>query len=203
MAAQESPRAVTGYDLFAIVVILASAAAGWIRGGLRELVTLAAFAVAAILSLLALPLSGPLGRAIVDPDWAGSIAAAIAVFLILYFGIRIAGAMMSRRLREHKRLGGVDRVFGIGVGAVRALILLGAVHLVAYAAAERPPAWLRDAAVFPLSHASARTIQTVLPTLGRGADALSPVIGSSVRDGFSDDDIATPQSGASAAPDSP
>ena len=195
----------TGYDLFAILVILVSAAAGWIRGGLRELVTLAAFAVAAILSLLALPLTGPVGRAMVDPDWAGSIAAAVVIFLIVYFGIRIGGAMMSRRLRDHKQLSGVDRFFGIGVGAVRALVLLGAIHLVFHAAtpAERVPGWFRDAAVFPLSHASARAIQTVLPAIGRGADALSPVIGSSVRDGFSDDDTATPQSGASATPDSP
>lgn len=195
----------TGYDLFATVVILASAAAGWIRGGLRELVTLAAFAVAAIISLLALPLSAPLGRGLVDPDWAGSIAAAIGVFLLVYFGIRITGTIVSRRLRDHKQLSGVDRFFGVGVGAVRALVLLGAIHLVTYAAAAPNPApgWLRDAALFPLSHASARAIQTVLPTVGRGADALSPVIGSSVRDGFSADDTATPQSGASAAPDSP
>lgn len=195
----------TGYDLFAIVVILASAAAGWIRGGLRELITLAAFAVAAILSLLALPLSGPVGRAVVDPDWAGSIAAAIVVFLIIYFGIRITGTILSRRVRDHKQLSGVDRFMGTGVGALRALVLLGAIHLVTYAATapNEAPGWLRNAAVFPISHASARAIQTVLPTVGRGADALSPVIGSSVRDGFSDDDTATPQSDASAAPDSP
>ena len=194
----------TGYDLFAILVILVSAAAGWIRGGLRELVTLAAFAVAAILSLLALPLTGPVGRAMVDPDWAGSIAAAVVVFLIVYFGIRIGGAMMSRRLRDHKQLGGMDRVFGIGVGAARALVLLGAIHLVFHAAtpAERVPGWFQDAAVFPLSHASARVIQIVLPTLGRGADRLSPVIGSSVRDGFSGDDTAAPHSESSAAPNS-
>lgn len=195
----------TGYDLFAIVIILASAAAGWVRGGLREMVTLAAFAVAAIVSLLVLPLSGPVGRAVVDPDWAGSIAAAIVVFLIVYFGIRIGGAMMSRRLRDHRRLSGVDRFLGLGVGGARALVLLGAIHLVLHAAtpAERVPGWFRDAAVFPLSHASARVIQAVLPTLGRGADTLSPVIGSSVRDGFSDADTATPQSHASAPPNSP
>ena len=31
----------TGFDAFAILVILASAAVGWIRGGLREIVSLA------------------------------------------------------------------------------------------------------------------------------------------------------------------
>lgn len=195
----------TGYDLFAAAVILASAAAGWMRGGVRELVTLLAFAVAAILSLLALPLTGPAGRALVDPDWAGSIMAAVGVFLVFYFGIRIAGSIMGRRLREHHSLGGLDRLFGLAVGIVRALVLLGAIHLVLHAATppERTPAWFREAAVFPVSHAAARAIQSVLPSLGRGADALSPAIESSVRDGFSGDDTATPQSDASAAPDTP
>lgn len=190
----------TGYDLFVFFVILASAGAGWVRGGLRELVTLGAFALAAVAALLALPVTGPWGRSLIEPDWIGSIAAAIVVFLIVYFGIRIVGAMLSRSLKEHKQLGGFDRIMGLIVGGVRALALLGAVHLVFHAAtpAERIPDWFRDAAVFPLSEASARAIQTVLPSVGRGVDALSPVIESSVRDGFSTEDTATPHSGSSA-----
>jgi len=73
----------TGFDAFAIIVILASAAAGWVRGGTREIITLLSFVLAAFLALVALPLTAPLGRALVDPDWAGSIAAAIASFLLV------------------------------------------------------------------------------------------------------------------------
>ena len=40
----------TGYDLFAIGLILISGAAGWVRGGARELVTLLAFALAAFIA---------------------------------------------------------------------------------------------------------------------------------------------------------
>ena len=43
-----------------------------------------------------------------------------------------------------------------------------------------------DAATAPVSEGAARAIQIVLPTLGKGADALTPVVGSSVREGFSD-----------------
>lgn len=189
----------TGYDLFALGVVLISAAAGWIRGGAREAVTLIAFALAAFVALVALPLTGPLGRGLVDPPWAGSIAAAVVTFLIVYFGIRIVGAIMSRRLREHEHLGGVDRSVGVMIGAARALVLLGAIHLVFHAATppERVPGWFRDAAVFPVSATAARVIQTVLPGIGRSADQLSPVVASSVRDGFKDDGASTaPQSGA-------
>ncbi len=193
----------TGFDAFAILVILASAAAGWVRGGTRELITLLSFVLAAFIALVALPLTAPLGRALVDPDWAGSIAAAVASFLLVYFGIRIFGSFLSKRAQAHPTLGPVDRLLGILVGAGRSLVLLGAVHLVIVAAmpGERTPRWLSEATLRPVSAAAARAIQIVLPGIGRGADAISPVVDSSVRRGFSDDNaLPRAQSGPTSAP---
>ncbi|WGM31240.1 CvpA family protein [Brevundimonas sp. NIBR11] len=178
----------TGFDAFAIIVILASAAAGWVRGGTRELITLLSFVLAAFIALVALPLTAPIGRALVDPDWAGSIFAAIVSFLLIYFGIRIFGSVLSKRAQAHPTLGGVDRFVGVLVGAGRSLVLLGAIHLVIVAAmpGERTPRWLSEATLRPISAGAARAIQIILPGIGRGADAISPVVDSSVRRGFSD-----------------
>ena len=196
----------TGFDGFAILVILASAAAGWVRGGTRELITLLSFVLAAFLALVTLPLTAPLGRSLIDPDWAGSITAAIAAFLIVYFGIRIFGSILSRRAQAHPTLGGVDRIFGVFVGAGRSLVLLGAIHLVVVAAmpGERTPRWLSEATLRPLSAGAARAIQIILPGIGRGADAISPVVDSSVRRGFSVNDALPPtQSGPTSRPIAP
>lgn len=192
----------TGFDAFALLVILASAAAGWVRGGTREIITLLSFVLAAFLALVALPLTAPIGRALIDPDWAGSIFAAIASFLLVYFGIRIFGSILSKRAQAHPTLGGIDRLLGILVGTGRALVLLGAIHLVIVAAlpGERTPAWLSEAALRPLSAGAARAIQIILPGIGRGADAISPVVDSSVRRGFSDEDALPP---AQSGPTSP
>lgn len=178
----------TGYDLFALIVLVLSAGAGFMRGGVREVVTLFAFTLSALVALIALPLTGPLGRRFVDPEWAGSIAAVLVVFLVVYFGIRIVGSLLTRRLRDHARLGGVDRGFGVAIGLVRALILLGVVHLVIAAATppERQPGWFAGAAIHPVGAAAARAIQAILPNIGRGVDRLSPVVASSVRDGLAD-----------------
>ncbi len=197
----------TGFDAFAIIVILASAAAGWVRGGTREIITLLSFVLAAFIALVALPFTGPIGRSLVDPDWAGSIAAAVVSFLLIYFGIRIFGSFLSKRAQAHPQLGGVDRFIGILIGAGRSLVLLGAIHLVIVAAmpGERTPRWLSEAVVHPLSEGAARAIQIVLPGIGRGADAIAPVVDSSVRRGFSDDEAlpspqTSPNSRPSAAP---
>lgn len=180
----------TAWDVFAVLVLLASAAAGWIRGGTRELLTLLSFVLAAFIALIALPFSAPVGKALIDPDWAGTLLAALASFLIVYFGVRIFGSTLSRRAQAHPHLGGIDRVFGIVVGVTRALVLLGAIHLVIVAAmpGEKTPRWLGEAGLYSVSAGAARMIQFILPGIGRGADALAPVVDSSVRQGFSGDD---------------
>ncbi len=186
----------TGFDVIAILVILASAAAGWVRGGTREIITLLSFVLAAFIALVALPLTAPLGRAMVDPDWAGTIAAAIVSFLLVYFGIRIFGSVLSKRAQAHPHLGGVDRFLGVFVGAARSLVLLGAIHLVVVAAmpGESTPRWLSEAALRPVTAGAARMIQIVLPGIGRGADALTPVVTSSVNEGFSGEEaLPSPQ----------
>ncbi len=179
----------TGFDVIAILVILASAAAGWVRGGTREIITLLSFVLAAFIALVALPLTAPLGRALVNPDWAGTIAAAVVSFLLIYFGIRIFGSVLSKRAQAHPHLGGIDRILGVFVGAARSLVLLGAIHLVIVAAmpGEKTPRWLSEAALRPVTAGAARMIQFVLPGIGRGADALAPVVTSSVNEGFSGD----------------
>lgn len=184
----------TGFDVIAILVILASAAAGWVRGGTRELITLLSFALAAFIALVALPLTAPLGRALVNPDWMGTIAAAVVSFLAIYFGIRLFGSILSKRAQAHPQLGGIDRVIGIFIGAARALVLLGAIHLVIVAAmpGEKTPRWLSEAALRPVTAGAARLIQIVLPGIGRGADALTPVVTSSVSKGFSEDKALPP-----------
>ncbi|MFW2341820.1 CvpA family protein [Brevundimonas sp.] len=180
----------TAWDVFSVLILLASGAAGWIRGGTRELLTLLSFVLAAFIALIALPLSAPVGKAMIDPDWAGTLMAALATFLLVYFGVRIFGSTLSRRAQAHPHLGGIDRVFGIFVGLTRALVLLGAIHLVVVAAmpGERTPRWLGEANLYSVSAGAARAIQFVLPGIGRGADALAPVVDSSVRQGFSGED---------------
>ena len=196
----------TGFDVIAILVILGSAAAGWVRGGTREVITLISFVLAAFLALVALPVTAPIGRGLIDPDWAGTIAAAVASFLLIYFGVRIFGSILSKRAQAHPQLGGIDRFVGIFVGAGRALVLLGAIHLVVVAAmpGEKTPRWLTEAALKPVTEGAARAIQIVLPGIGRGADALTPVVSSSVSEGFKDDEALPPtQSGPTSRPAAP
>lgn len=189
----------TGYDLFAFAVIVFSAMAGWVRGGAREILTFLSFILAALIALIALPVTGPIGRDIFTPDWIGTVLAAIFTFLAVYFGVRFIGRLLSRSLRD-SALSSVDRALGVLFGSFRAIVLMGVIHLIIMASStpNPPPDWLTNAAVFPLSAGSARAIQTILPDIGRAADQVTPVVVDSARRGATDQ----PQSGASQPPSS-
>ena len=180
----------TGFDILALIVVVVSTGAGWVRGATREIIALFSFILAVIIALIALPVTAPIGRGLIDPDWLGSVVAGLVAFLLLYFGVRLLGSALSKGAHAHDQLGVIDRSLGLVIGLARGVILLGAVHLVVAAAlpGEKTPRWLSEARVKPLSAASARMIQKVMPGIGRGADALTPVVASSVNRGFSDED---------------
>ncbi|QBX38042.1 CvpA family protein [Brevundimonas sp. S30B] len=179
----------TGYDLFVAIVLIASVAAGAVRGGVRELVSLLSAIVAAFVALIALPVTAPVMRGLIDPDWIGSVVAVIVGFFLVYFLLRLVGSALSKGAKAHGALGAIDRLFGVVIGATRGLLLIGAVHLTVAAGlpGDRSPRWLDEAFSYGLSVRAAHAIQWILPGLGRGVDAVTPLVDGSIRRGFSDD----------------
>ena len=176
----------TGFDVFVILALLFSCAAGWFRGGLRELTSLFSLGLAVLVALITLPWTAPFGRDLVNPDWAGSLLAVGVVFVVTYFGLRFVTNALSKGVRGNV-LGTMDQIGGVVIGLVRALGIIGAVHLILMGImADNPPRWFAEAKTLPVSIKAAETIQNVLPVLGKGADAITPVVKHSVQEGFSD-----------------
>ncbi len=179
----------TFFDGLALIVIAISALFGFFRGGAKEIVSLFAFLFAGLIALLALPVTGKIGRAILDPDWAGTVAAVVVVAVFVGLVLRLLGNWLSRSLQEHDHLGGADRMAGLGFGVLRALVVLGVIHLMLYAAtpAGRIPHWYRGAMVYPAAAGSAKVLQLVLPGWAKVADKVAPLVEDSVRRGASDE----------------
>jgi len=178
----------TFFDGLALIVLVISGLFGFFRGGAKEIVSLFSFLLAGLIALLALPFTGKVGRAILDPDWFGTIAAVVLVFVFVGLLLRLLAGWLARSLQEHDHLGGADRIAGLGFGVLRALVVLGVIHLMFYAAtpAGRIPHWYRQAAVYPMAAGSAKMLQLVLPTWAKVADKVAPVVEDSVRRGASD-----------------
>lgn len=187
----------TAYDLFIVLVIIASVVVGVMRGGAREIITLFGVVGGVLAAGLLLPLTGPLSRKLIHPEWVATVLAFLLVFILVYALIHWAAAALNRRLGESQELSGINRMFGGGFGLVRALVIIGGLHLLfaAITPANRLPPWFHQAKLYKLSAASARTIQVFLPKMAKAADAVAPKVEQSIRTGASD----KPQSASKSA----
>jgi membrane protein required for colicin V production len=176
---------VTLFDLIAGLILLVSALVGFVRGGVRETVTIVAFVLAAVGALLALRLSGPLARSAIDPDWLGMALAVLVVFVALYVVIRIAASRLTKKIHQNEALGPIDRTIGVAFGLIRALIVLGVFNLLfnATTPADRAPKWISGAALYPLTSASADVLKRFAPEGGKVAEKLGPAIERAVKEG--------------------
>lgn len=192
----------TAFDVFALLAVLVSALIGYARGGVREVVTLCAFGVAAFAAVGLLRFTGPALAHLVHPGWVAAVAAVVIVFVLAYVAVRTAGGALTEQLRRSS-LGGMDRAAGAGFGVLRALILLGLAALLLDAApwpsGERP-AWLARAVTYPVAHASGRTLARLAPAGGGAVGGFGRFFSRSVSDGFQPSiDEATGDGGTNAA----
>jgi membrane protein required for colicin V production len=177
------------FDIIAGMVLLTSALTGLWRGAAYEVVRVMSFLIAAAASLLALRVTGPIVREMMDPDWLATGVAVVAVFILVYVVLRLLGASLTQRVAADSTLSALDRGVGFGFGLIRALVILGMFNLLFSAAAppDKAPAWVTGAALFPLTAASGKVLRVFAPQAGQLTGRLAPAITSAVRQGATSD----------------
>jgi membrane protein required for colicin V production len=159
----------TAFDLLALALLLVAGLNGLAKGGVREVVGLIAFALSALIAAYALPLSAPVARKLVQPDWLALAAAVGGVFLVVFFCLKAFTAIIVSQLHRSQGLGALDRTAGLAFGVGRALVILGLFELTlsAVAPGEAAPKWVTEARLYPLARASGKLMGVVAP---HGAD---------------------------------
>lgn len=159
----------TAFDLLALALLLVAGLNGLAKGGVREVVGLIAFALSALVAAYALPLSAPLARKLVQPDWLALAAAVGGVFLLVFFCLKAFTAIIVSQLHRSQGLGALDRTAGLAFGVGRALVVLGLFELTlsAVAPGDAAPKWVTEAKLYPLARASGKLMGVVAP---HGAD---------------------------------
>ena len=175
----------TQFDFIAGPLLLVSAIIGFTRGATKELMTVLAFLLAAILAVFALRFTAPAGKALIDPDWAGVGLALLFVFGLTYIALRLLGANLEHRVRETQTMGMLDRAVGTGFGLVRALVLLGGFSLLFHMAtpADTAPRWVTGGFFYPVSEASGRILKAFAPNGFSVAKSVAPKVEKAVRAG--------------------
>ncbi len=181
----------TLFDVLAGLLLLISALNGLTKGGTRILGGMLAFLASAFLAIAMLRISAPIARGMISPDWAAVTAALVVVFVTFFVVFRLIAGHLATRVQAGP-VGALDRAIGVGFGFIRALVILGAFTLLIQMAAapNRPPAWVADSVLYPLTEGAGRVLKAFAPGVFSTVGKIGPAVGDAVKDGagYSDQD---------------
>ena len=112
----------TGFDIIVLLLVGVGAIAGFMRGFVQEVLSLAAwllavFAIRYLHTDLTVAIFGYMGSPIT-----ASILAFALLLLVPYAGMKLIASMAGRKSRNSV-LGPIDRVLGFGFGAMKGIII--------------------------------------------------------------------------------
>jgi membrane protein required for colicin V production len=179
---------VTKVDLIVVVLLLISAAIGYMRGAIREVAAMIALVAAAFLAILGLPSTAPVAHHFIHTRWLAALAALVVVFFITYGLLRLIGAGIAQRVQETHVLGALDRIVGLGIGMVRGLVVLGGLYLMFNAATPEDlrPRWITGSATWPVAERMGRLLTELAPKGLDFAGRLKPAFDRAVSGGSGD-----------------
>lgn len=155
-------------DIIVILCVGGGALLGLMRGFVFEVLSLFAWAAVVVaLKLFYAPVAVAFAGVLSTRAGAGLLAF-VAIAVIVFFGGRMVAARIGRRTRTSV-LGPVDRVLGLGFGAVKGLIGATLIFMVGnllydigYGGRAARPDWVRTARTYPLLQASRRAIDDLV-----------------------------------------
>lgn len=160
--------------LVGLVLAVSIFYAGW-RGFLHETLSIFAWIAALFAALYFGPWLQPWMHQHIATRWLGNVAAAAAVFLVVFIPL----AFLSRRISQSARnsaIGPLDRVLGIAFGAVRGLVIVGLAYIgfIYFVPLHDHPASLTRARTLPLLQRTAEVLRSLVPNHDYGDFAAHP-----------------------------
>ncbi|AOL23538.1 membrane protein required for colicin V production [Erythrobacter litoralis] len=153
----------TGFDLIVLIVVGVAAIGGFLRGLVQEVLSLAAWVLAAFsIYYLHTPLTQAL-RQWYDAEPATPILAFALLLLIPYAAMKVIASNAGEASRG-SILGPIDRVLGFGFGAVKgALIMVFAFSILVLGFDEiwsfkGRPTWITTARTYPAADAFSQAL---------------------------------------------
>lgn len=154
----------TALDIIVLLLVGGGAVLGLMRGFVTEVISLFSWVAAIIaLKLLHAPVTAIMKGFVGTPGGAAVLAFAL-VFLVVFIAGKLIAGSLGRRTRQSV-LGPVDRVLGLGFGALKGLLAATLLFLLAnlgydtvFGGESQRPAWMKQSRSFPLLNASGRAI---------------------------------------------
>ncbi len=170
----------TALDIAVLLLVGGAAVLGVLRGFVTEVLSLLAWGAAvSALKLFHQPATNLLDG-VVGTRGAAAVLAFAIVFLVTYFAGKLIAHAIGRRTRQSV-LGPIDRLLGLGFGALKGLLAATLLFLLAslgydtiYGGAASRPEWMARSRTYPLLNAGGRAILDFVDKRRRAGGVVRP-----------------------------
>ena len=155
---------ITLLDMIVLAVMLLSGLLAMIRGFMREILSIAAWATAAVATLYAFPRLLPQAKAYFQND----TIAAIAVIAGVFIGTLVVATIITSKISDmvlDSRIGALDRTLGFLFGLGRGLLIVVVAFLFfAWLVPDKQqPDWVRSAKSLSVLQSTGNWLMSMLP----------------------------------------
>jgi len=151
-------------DLAVAALLLVSGLLAFVRGFVKEILSVAGWIGAAIATLQFFPVARPYVRRYVEPTFLADALTGAAIFIATLVVLSLISHFLARRVRESS-VSALDRSLGFLFGLVRGAVVVAIAYVLlalAVPPAEQPD-WIRQARVVPLAEQWGRWLLLALP----------------------------------------
>jgi membrane protein required for colicin V production len=151
-------------DIIVVAIIGLSALFGFIRGFLREVLSIGSWIVAGLATWFGLPYLRPFASQYISHELIADVATGIAIFLVVLVVASVISHFITRSVRESS-LGPLDRSLGILFGIARGAAIVSVALLICdnFYAPDNRPQWLKDARTLPVVQIGADFVRQFVP----------------------------------------
>ena len=155
---------IQGADAVILVILLISAVFGFIRGFVKETLSVAGWIGAIFISLYLFPLLQPIAQGFILNKLIADILTGAVIFILSLVILSYISHAISEKVKASS-LGALDRSLGIFFGIARGFILLGIIWLifVQFIPEKDRPEWILQAKMLPIVEGSGAFVARLLP----------------------------------------
>ncbi|MGE0564672.1 MAG: CvpA family protein [Pseudolabrys sp.] len=155
---------VTLLDILLLVVMLVSGLLAMIRGFMREILSIAAWGIAALVTLYSYARLLPTVKQYINSDIAAAGVTVVGIFLVTLLFVSVITVRLSDMILD-SRIGALDRTLGFLFGLGRGLIIV-VVAFVFFAwlvPDQRQPEWIKSAKSKVVLQSTGQWLMSMLP----------------------------------------
>lgn len=155
----------TYVDWIVVAIIVLSAGLAWMRGFMRELLSIGGWIAAGVVTFFGVPAAEPIASQYIPDPLFAKIAAGIVIFVVTLIICSIIGHFISKRV-QGSLLGPVDRTLGLLFGIVRGALVVCILALpldYMWPPPTLPPPAIANAMSLPMASKGANFLRSLIP----------------------------------------